>query len=117
MPDLATAPQPHDRDAIYDEDGPFNPWFMREAVRTLNLSTEVWTNRVEAMPPSRQFHTVALRAVDNMTSAIAAAAPRAAQQLLLLAGIAPTLPVEFSSKLLISMPNSETSSLFLATRA
>jgi 16S rRNA (guanine527-N7)-methyltransferase len=91
--------------------------FLREAVRTLNLSTEVWPNRVEAMPPSRQFHTVALRAVDNMTSAIAAAAPRAAQQLLLLAGIAPTLPVEFSSKLLISMPNSETSSLFLATRA
>ncbi|HEY4175160.1 MAG TPA: hypothetical protein VGM42_19175 [Rhodopila sp.] len=35
MPDPATDPQPYDRDAIYDEDGPFNPWFMREAIRTL----------------------------------------------------------------------------------
>jgi len=35
MPDPTTEPQPYDRDAIYDEDGPFNPWFMREAIRTL----------------------------------------------------------------------------------
>src|SRR5712675_2223238 len=40
--------------------------FLREAVRSLNLPTEVWPGRVESMPASRQFHTVALRAVDNM---------------------------------------------------
>ena len=48
--------------------------FLREAVRTLNLPTEVWSGRVEAMPAARQFHTVTLRAVDNMAAAIAAAA-------------------------------------------
>jgi len=47
--------------------------FLREAVRTLNLPTEVWFNRVEAMPAARQFHTVTLRAVDNMAQAIPAA--------------------------------------------
>src|ERR1700688_350933 len=34
--------------------------FLREAVRTLALPTEVWSGRVESMPPSRLFHTVAL---------------------------------------------------------
>src|SRR5665213_3017276 len=40
--------------------------FLREVVRTLELSTEVWAGRVEAMPAERRFHSVALRAVDNM---------------------------------------------------
>jgi hypothetical protein len=35
MPDPTTDPQPYDRDAIYDDDGPFNPWFMRESIRAL----------------------------------------------------------------------------------
>jgi 16S rRNA (guanine527-N7)-methyltransferase len=50
--------------------------FLREAVRTLGLTTEVWAGRVEAMPASRQFNVVTLRAVDNMAAALEAAAPR-----------------------------------------
>jgi 16S rRNA (guanine527-N7)-methyltransferase len=48
--------------------------FLREAVRTLALTTEVWPGRVEAMPQisglSRQFDAVTIRAVDNMEAAI-----------------------------------------------
>jgi 16S rRNA (guanine527-N7)-methyltransferase len=50
--------------------------FLREVVRTLDLKTEVWAARVEAMPMSRQFDIVTLRAVDNMGAALAAATPR-----------------------------------------
>jgi len=52
--------------------------FLREAVRTLGLQTEIWAARVETMPAERTFHCVALRAVDNMDQAIAAALPRIA---------------------------------------
>ena len=45
--------------------------FLREAVRTLDLPTEVWAARVEAMPARRLFHVVTLRAVDSMADAIA----------------------------------------------
>jgi len=58
--------------------------FLREVVRTLGLVTEVWAQRVEAMPANRQFDVVALRAVDQMEQAIAAAAPRARRTLLLM---------------------------------
>jgi len=58
--------------------------FLREVVRTLALPTEVWAARVESMPASRQFHTVAMRAVDKMDAAIAEAATRATHQLLIL---------------------------------
>ena len=45
--------------------------FLREAVRTLALpNVEVWPNRVETMPPNRQFNVVALRAVDDMATAL-----------------------------------------------
>jgi 16S rRNA (guanine527-N7)-methyltransferase len=91
--------------------------FLREAVRTLSLPTEVWSGRVESMPPARQFHTVALRAVDNMTAAIDAAAPRATHQLLLLAGSIPTLPTGFSLKPSLPMPNSAATLLLRAIRA
>ena len=52
--------------------------FLREAVRTLNLPTEVWAARVDTMPPARQFNAVTLRAVDNMQQALADAQPRVA---------------------------------------
>jgi 16S rRNA (guanine527-N7)-methyltransferase len=58
--------------------------FLREVVRTLGLKTEVWANRVEAMPASRVFDVVALRAVDNMEAAVAAASQRALQRLAIL---------------------------------
>jgi len=50
--------------------------FLREAVRTLGLSTEVWAARVETMPKERVFDIVTLRAVDNMQAALLAATPR-----------------------------------------
>jgi 16S rRNA (guanine527-N7)-methyltransferase len=59
--------------------------FLREVVRTLGLKTEVWADRVEAMPASRSFDVVALRAVDNMQVAVAAASQRASQRLAILA--------------------------------
>jgi 16S rRNA (guanine527-N7)-methyltransferase len=47
--------------------------FLREAVRTLGLTAEVWAGRVEAMPEvigtTRLFDVVTLRAVDNMEQA------------------------------------------------
>src|SRR5271156_6004855 len=58
--------------------------FLREVVRTLNLPIEIWASRAETMPQPQCFHTVTLRAVDNMAAALAAAAPRASHELLLL---------------------------------
>ncbi|MES2390225.1 MAG: 16S rRNA (guanine(527)-N(7))-methyltransferase RsmG [Acidobacteriota bacterium] len=52
--------------------------FLREAVRTLNLPTEVLAARVETLPPSSRFDSVTLRAVDNMQAALEAARPRIA---------------------------------------
>ncbi len=50
--------------------------FLREVVRTLGLKTEIWAARVEEMAPERQFEVVAMRAVDNMEAALAAAKAR-----------------------------------------
>jgi 16S rRNA (guanine527-N7)-methyltransferase len=50
--------------------------FLREAVRTLGLSTQVAGARIESLPAEQQFGAVALRAVDNMIAALAAAAER-----------------------------------------
>ena len=44
--------------------------FLREAIRTLDLKTEVWAARVEAMPSNRLFDCVTLRAVDRMADAM-----------------------------------------------
>ena len=91
--------------------------FLREAVRTLDLqNVEIWPARAESMPPARQFHTVTMRAVDNMAAAIAAATPRATHQLLLLTSTIPTLPPEFTPNPPIPIPNTQTSILLRATR-
>ncbi|MDQ2834036.1 MAG: 16S rRNA (guanine(527)-N(7))-methyltransferase RsmG [Acidobacteriota bacterium] len=90
--------------------------FLREAVRSLELSTEIWPNRVENMPLMRKFDTIALRAVDHMDEAIGAALPRAASGILLLAGSAPELPAEFESPTTIPVPNTRSSVLVLARR-
>jgi 16S rRNA (guanine527-N7)-methyltransferase len=91
--------------------------FLREVVRSLDLpGVEVWSNRVEAMPESRQFHTITLRAVDNMAAAIAAAAPRATHELLLLTSTQPILPLNFTPKSTIPIPQSQSTILLRATR-
>ncbi len=50
--------------------------FLREVVRVLGLSTEVWASRVETMVATRRFDVVALRAVDNMSEALQSARHR-----------------------------------------
>lgn len=52
--------------------------FLREVVRTLRLSTEVFAGRVESMAADRVFDVATLRAVDNMAVALEAAKPRLA---------------------------------------
>ena len=50
--------------------------FLREAVRTLGIDAEVWSNRVEAMPAERTFDIVALRAVDHTEAMLPVAEKR-----------------------------------------
>lgn len=91
--------------------------FLREAVRTLGLpNVEVWAARAESMPEEQRFHTVTLRAVDNMAAAIAAAAQRANHQVVLLAGSPPVLPPGFLSEPAIPIPNSNSTVLLRAKR-
>ena len=52
--------------------------FLREAVRTLQLPTEIWAARAETMPLTHRFHAVTLRAVDNMQQALTDARARVA---------------------------------------
>jgi 16S rRNA (guanine527-N7)-methyltransferase len=90
--------------------------FLREVVRTLGLPVQVWAGRVEMMPEAEQFHTVTLRAVDNMAAALSAAAPRADKELLLLVGDPPQPPPGFILHVPIPIPASKTSILLRATR-
>lgn len=92
--------------------------FLREAVRTLGVSNvEVWASRAESLPATRRFHTVTLRAVDDMAAAIAAAEPRAIHQILLLTSATPALSAAFLPQPPIPMPNSDTTVLLKALRA
>lgn len=92
--------------------------FLREAVRTLGVqNVEVWAGRAESMPADRRFDTVTLRAVDNMPAAIAAAAPCAAREILLLASAPPGLPSEFALQSPIPMPGGQNTFLFRAVRS
>ena len=87
--------------------------FLREAVRTLNLTTEVWSNRVEAMPATRRFDAVALRAVDNMDAALPEALTRIAGggQLVLLTSAA-SAPADGET---VPLPGSQSTILYLQT--
>ncbi len=87
--------------------------FLREAVRTLNLTTEVWSNRVEAMPATRRFDAVALRAVDNMDAALPEAITRIAGggQLVLLTSAA-SAPADGET---VPLPGSQSTILYLQT--
>jgi 16S rRNA (guanine527-N7)-methyltransferase len=50
--------------------------FLREVVRNLGLTTEIWAARAESMPIARSFDVVTLRAVDDMEVALPAAMVR-----------------------------------------
>ncbi len=91
--------------------------FLREAVRVLGLSTQVWPSRVEAMRPGLRFDYVTMRAVDRMPSAMVAAGERASSALLVLttAGaeqdglevdgltLRRSLPIPFSERRILSV--------------
>ena len=92
--------------------------FLREVVRTLGLrNVEVWAARAEAFPAERSFHTVAMRAVDDMAAALQAADPLATNQLLLLTTGEPTLPKAFRAVAKIPIPESENGILLRAIRS
>jgi 16S rRNA (guanine527-N7)-methyltransferase len=44
--------------------------FLREVVRELRLTTQVWARRAEDLPTTARFDVVALRAVDNPEDAL-----------------------------------------------
>jgi 16S rRNA (guanine527-N7)-methyltransferase len=94
--------------------------FLREVVRTLGLPTEVWATRVESMPAARTFDTVALRAVDAMDDAVAEAAVRARQQVLILAtsssALSLRLPEDFHLGERVPLPQSDQGVLLIAQR-
>lgn len=52
--------------------------FLREVVRTLELTADVWDRRVEELAAGRVFDCVTLRAVDHMAEACASAVARLA---------------------------------------
>ncbi|WP_263373494.1 16S rRNA (guanine(527)-N(7))-methyltransferase RsmG [Granulicella aggregans] len=92
--------------------------FLREIVRTLGLKTEVWANRVEAMPGPRSFDVVALRAVDNMEEAVKAASTRATRRLAIMMSAhhaIPSLP-GFSLAEELSQPGDDPLKLALLDR-
>ena len=93
--------------------------FLREVIRTLGLPTEVWPERVESLPPGRQFDTVTLRAVDHMTQAIVVSEPRAAHHLVLLTITNQPLPPVpgFTFATPIPLPNSTNQCVLIADRS
>jgi 16S rRNA (guanine527-N7)-methyltransferase len=89
--------------------------FLREVVRTLGLSNvEVWAGRAEDLAAGRRFHTVALRAVDNMQAALAAASWLAEVQVVLLAGDSAEPPQGYRFQETIAIPQSNSSILYRA---
>lgn len=91
--------------------------FLRETVRTLGIkNVEVWAGRAEALPAGRQFHTVTLRAVDDMTAALATADLLVRNQMVLLTTRTPELPAGFSVTERLVLPESEMGILLCATR-
>jgi 16S rRNA (guanine527-N7)-methyltransferase len=94
--------------------------FLREAVRTLGLDSEVWPDRVESMPPNRQFDTVALRAVDGMDEAVAEATLRARRKVVILTTLgSKSYPALKDSRLHtaeIPLPESQDGILLIAHR-
>ncbi len=94
--------------------------FLREVVRTLGLPTEVWAGRVEAMPATRHFDVVTLRAVDDMDAAVREAALRVSDRLLILAtsqSAYPGLAEHFRMAEAIPLPESTDGVLLIAHRS
>jgi 16S rRNA (guanine527-N7)-methyltransferase len=94
--------------------------FLNEVVRNLGLPTEVWAGRVEAMPGERRFDVVTLRAVDHMERAVAEAAQRATDRVLIVGttgqGVYPGLTVDFRMEEPVPLPGLSDGALWIARR-
>jgi 16S rRNA (guanine527-N7)-methyltransferase len=86
--------------------------FLREVIRTLSLTTEVWPKRVEEMPAERCFDAITLRAVDRMELSQQQASERLRSRgwLALLTTETRELPLEATC---YTLPNSEHRKLIL----
>jgi 16S rRNA (guanine527-N7)-methyltransferase len=93
--------------------------FLREAIRTLGLQTEVWASRVEAMPAGRIFDVVTMRAVDDMDRAIQAASQRCSSRLILLGTSTHDLKIPEGLELeaTVAMTQSSSQALIVLRRA
>jgi 16S rRNA (guanine527-N7)-methyltransferase len=89
--------------------------FLREAIRTLGLATEVWASRVESMPPLATFDCVTLRAVDNMQAALPVALQRTATPgwIAILAGAEPALHPQTQEPERFPLPVTDQTYLYL----
>jgi 16S rRNA (guanine527-N7)-methyltransferase len=94
--------------------------FLREVVRSLDLPTEVWADRVEAMPVERQFEAVTLRAVDEMDAAVREATLRAHDRVLIVGSSRqsafPGLTQDFLRSTPVPMPELNDGVLLIAHR-
>jgi 16S rRNA (guanine527-N7)-methyltransferase len=95
--------------------------FLNELVRTLDLPTEIWASRVEAMPHARKFDAVTLRAVDDMESAVREASNRASGRLLIAttarSAVCSTLTNQFVLDNPVPLPESKDGVLLIARRS
>ncbi len=94
--------------------------FLREAVRSVGISCEIYDRRVEAMPPGRRFDAVTMRAVEKMELALPVAMQHTGR-ILALFTTERSLPSELSSEFIwqgpISLPNAEQRILVIGIRA
>lgn len=94
--------------------------FLREVVRSLGLRSEVWADRVEAMPEGRQFDVVAMRAVDDMRAAVEGAARRAREGLMIVGTmdmvIDPAMASGFAVEDRVALPGSQRRALLILRR-
>lgn len=94
--------------------------FLHEVVRVMRLPSAVWPFRVEEMPSMRNFHTVALRAVDDMDSAVREAGRRATSRVMILGTsrqlIYSGLSEGFRMAKPVPLPESDDGVLLIATR-
>jgi 16S rRNA (guanine527-N7)-methyltransferase len=96
--------------------------FLREAVRVLDLSAEVYGGRVEDLPAERLFDAVAMRAVDRMERAIPEAQRRSRHTLALLATQSSaarfeTFAPDFTWEPAIGLPGADQAVLLLGERS
>jgi len=95
--------------------------FLREAVRTVGISCEVYHHRVETIPLGRQFDAVTMRAVEKMELALPVAMQYTRRYLALFttersAPVSGELSSEFTWREPISLPEADQRILLIGER-